>query len=167
MSSKVKLFRYIRPTELNLERFEIVTKPTGGIAFIFEIDQDNDILAYNFVICKDDENFNFKICKQILEGRFDKGQYDVMEYFRNLSLVDNVDTQLHYLLSRDKVLEDRAQTLKSKLKSIRNNNDLNKEAYDNIINQVSSNHLNIVDQFKVPTMMDYINSGLIAIDDDE
>lgn len=133
---KPRLFRYIRPTELDLLSFQVVTLPTGGITFLFEIDQDNAELAFVPVICRDDENFNFTISRHIAEGRFDKGDYEVINYDRNVSLVQNVIDALE----EAKNLDDREQTLKSKLKTIISSNQLNQDLYDNIVKQIQSRH---------------------------
>lgn len=136
MSEIVKLYRYVRPLELDLTRVELTSKPTGGITFYFEIDQDKELLAFIGVICRDDENFNFKISKNIAKGRFDKGLYGVISYNRELSLVDNVLRSLEM----EKYLPNHLQSMKAKLKSIKNQNEQLEELYANIINQITNRH---------------------------
>jgi hypothetical protein len=139
----VKLYRYVRPLELDLTRVELTSKPTGGITFYFEINQQSELLCFTSVICRDDENFNFKISKAIAKGRFEKGLYGVSIYNRNLSLVDNVLNGLEL----ENNLPDHFQTLKSKLKSIKNNNQTLSELHMNIINQVTNKHSEYVNLY--------------------
>jgi hypothetical protein len=143
MSETVKLYRYVRPLELDLTRVELTSKPTGGITFYFEIDQEKQLLSFIAVICRDDENFNFKISKNIAKGRFDKGLYGVISYNRELSLVDNVMRSLDL----EDFLPNHLQTLKSKLKSIKNTNQTLSELHMNIINQVTNKHSEYVNLY--------------------
>jgi hypothetical protein len=138
MKDYVTLFRYIRPQILDLERFEIRTHATGGITFLFEIDQVVGSLGYVAVITKDDENFNYRISQDIATGRRSKDYITwIPKYNRSLSLVDNV---LEYL--QRNINSESDLTLKSKLKQIKNNNALVKNMHDNIIKQINNKSIN-------------------------
>ena len=134
----VKLFRYVRPIELDLIRFEIITLPTGGITFYFELDQDKGNLTFSAVICRPDENFNYRISQQIARGRFEAGiLWPMSSYDRNLSLVQNVLAELN--LYHD-ALSPPNQTLRSRLNEIITNNTLVINLHKNIIRQVNEKH---------------------------
>lgn len=145
MSNKdiVQLFRYVRPVTLDLTTVELVTNPGGGISFLFEIDQNLQTLKYATVVCRDDENFDYNVSKKIAEGRFNKGVYRITHYIREVSLVENV--LLH--LKNAATLNNTEMTLKSKLKEILSNNQLQKDVRDNIITQVTNKHSEIVQKF--------------------
>ncbi len=136
MKANPELFRYVRPTEIDLTRLEIITKPTSGIAFLFTINQDNSTLDFIPVICRDDENFNYDLCRKIAYGRKEKnGAFINVPYDRSLSLVDNV---VEYLNSADNWLEF-VQSLKTKLNSIIKTNNRVSNEFDNLIESLSKN----------------------------
>ena len=143
MSELISLFRYVRPLVLDLDRFEIITRPTGGITFYFQIDQEFEMLSYVPVICRDDDNFNFKISRNIALGRFNKGQYTTFEYRRGLSLVDNVVDWL----STGTFNDNTSITLKDRLNSIITNNTEAVELHDHIVNIVSAKHVDTLSEF--------------------
>jgi hypothetical protein len=150
MKQLIQLFRYVRPVKLDLDRFEIITQPTGGITFFFEIDQDNELLTFVPVICRDDDNFNYKISKDIATGRFKKGQLTVIEYERNLSLVDNVVS----FLSEGTYNDDQTLTLTSKLNSILANNTAEELLHRKIIAQVNAKHSDTLKEFASSDLSD-------------
>jgi hypothetical protein len=140
----VMLFRYVRPLILDLERFEIRTQATGGITFLFEIDQENSALGFTSAITRDDENFNYQISQDIVDGRWNKDLITWIEdYDRTLSLVDNV-----YKYLEGNIYSESDITLKSKLKIIKNNNALVNNTYSNIIKQIKEKSVKENDYLK-------------------
>lgn len=134
----VKLFRYVRANEINLQRMELEDKPTGGIAFYFEIDQGAGNLYWASVICRDDENFNYKLSQKIAKGRFLKTGTYCWCYDRNISLVENVVNNLNWL-SITNTIGEYELTLRSKLKSILKQNKRNQEFLDSIKQNIKNN----------------------------
>lgn len=135
---RVKLFRYVRPTEINLQRMELEHKPTGGIAFYFEIDQESSRLFWSSVICRDDENFNYKLSQKIARGRFLKTNTYTWEYNRNYSLVDNVINCLDFVFINED--HDKYElTLRNKLKNILKQNKKNELFLDMIKQNIKNN----------------------------
>lgn len=97
---QVELFRHMRPFNPNTNQVE----PKGGITFFFHINQVLSKLTVTWAICHPDDNFDRKRGMQVAQGRFKKFYNSdyitdhilVMDYDRNLPLVDNV---LEYLVS--------------------------------------------------------------------
>jgi hypothetical protein len=159
---KVQLFRYVRPVKLNLDTIELVTEPTGGLTFLFEINQIEEKLKYIAVVCRDDENFDFEISKKIANGRFVKSYVHEIPYNRDLSLVENVEQFLDIRLSNISFTFDLIElaqlqvdiTVKQKLKAILTQNRIQKEKRDNIVTQVTSKHQEIVQEYLTPIVPD-------------
>lgn len=130
----VELFRYVRPNEINIQRLELEDKPTGGIAFYFRINQEQTTLFWSSVICREDENFSYKLSRTISKGRGKKDSIACL-YHRHLSLVDNV---VFYLDSTPN-LSTYEKTLKTKLKAILKNNKKNSLSLECIKQNIKNN----------------------------
>jgi hypothetical protein len=122
----VKVIRYVRP--LVVDNGKLIESNMGGIALRIEINQSAGQLLYSYALCGDADNFNFKIATDIVNGRFVSGAFQICDYIREISLVENVIVHLDSF----KPMWNDLSTLKRKLNEITHNNAFLKKEFARI-----------------------------------
>lgn len=113
-----RVIRYVRPLTLS-DKNKIVESNLGGIAILFEINQEENRLRYSYAICDDTDNFDHNIATKIVGGRFNAGGLDEFQYDREKDLITNL---IHRLNFYGDCLHERDSTLRRKLNEYVANN---------------------------------------------
>lgn len=96
--------RYARPKiitgsageDFSVTGLKVVDDNLGGITFIFNINHTAQVLEVGYSICKDDENFDKTVGRQIAQKMLDDNHPGVLriQYDSKVSLVSNVLTAI-------------------------------------------------------------------------
>lgn len=85
------VYRHLRPLVFDENLCEIIPASRGGVSFKFHIDYLLKTLTFSYTRCDDSDNFNSKIAKRILDGRF--ATYDnnyIILYNEDLDLLTHI-----------------------------------------------------------------------------